>query len=468
MPKNITSPHKKTPKYHITLVLLNKECKIPPETEAMLQAFYSRSHTSVLQRLTEIADDYQKAKNFMRKYYIGYGHKSIGDCASITVFVEGASMLAVKAIQDWRLFAGQESSTRYIDFSKQKIAVPRDIPKEAQEKMQNIQEEQRSFYLSAVPLIVEHLKEQFPIEEGEDQATYERAIRARGFDIARGFLPAGMTTQTSWHMNMRQFADQLALLRHHPLEEVREIAEEALQLLHSAYPDSFSLKRYDHTEEYNDFVMKKHYYLRSKDLKTKLSAKNRFALVEDRLDYKLLEYYKDVLSKRPVKTELPPFMAETGYLQFEFLLDFGSFRDIQRHRGMVQRMPLLTAEYGFHPWYIENLPQSLQSKAKELIDRVVEVYNSLDIAPEQKQYMLPMGFMVPNRITGDIKALTYFVELRVSRFVHPTLVEVASRVANTLKEKLGHLGYQLHIDPTPARFDTRRGLQTILLKKDNG
>jgi len=42
----------------------------------------------------------------------------------MTLFVEGLSMLGAKAIQHSQLYSGQESSTRYIDFSQQKIMNP--------------------------------------------------------------------------------------------------------------------------------------------------------------------------------------------------------------------------------------------------------------------------------------------------------------------------------------------------------
>jgi len=45
--------------------------------------------------------------------------------------------------------------------------------------------------------------------------------------------------------------------------------------------------------------------------------------------------------KRPPKLNCRKYVAEAGELQFEFLLDFGSFRDLQRHRAVVQRMPFL-------------------------------------------------------------------------------------------------------------------------------
>lgn len=85
----------------------------PPEANAMMQALYSRSPQSVfahIKKVEEVGSD-----KFMAAYYVGYGHKSIGDCGSTTIFAEQVSMLAAKAIQDHPLYSGQEASTRYLD-----------------------------------------------------------------------------------------------------------------------------------------------------------------------------------------------------------------------------------------------------------------------------------------------------------------------------------------------------------------
>lgn len=87
----------------------------PPETLAMLQALYSRSSFSVEKHVEKVRS--RGSSDFMRSYYVGYGHSSIGDCGNTTIFIEGVSLLACKAIQNSQLYSGQETSTRYIDFS---------------------------------------------------------------------------------------------------------------------------------------------------------------------------------------------------------------------------------------------------------------------------------------------------------------------------------------------------------------
>ncbi|HEV8677617.1 MAG TPA: hypothetical protein VN701_02195, partial [Candidatus Paceibacterota bacterium] len=99
------------------VVVIDNGALITAEADAMLQALHSRSIGGIDAHLMRLAK--KGAKEFMDTYYVGYGDKSIGDCGTATIFVEGVSMLAAKAIQDFQLYNGQESSTRYIDFSKQ-------------------------------------------------------------------------------------------------------------------------------------------------------------------------------------------------------------------------------------------------------------------------------------------------------------------------------------------------------------
>ncbi len=80
---------------------------------------------------------------------------------------------------------------------------------------------------------------------------------------------------------------------------------------------------------------------------------------------------------------------------------------------------------------------------------------------EEKQYFLPMGYNTSNSFTGDLPSTIYMVELRDSRFVHPTLQTVAHYIGNQITE---NLGIPLHVDPEPNRFDIKRGAHDITLK----
>ena len=198
----------------------------------MLQALYSRSPKSVKEHVLKVKES--GAEKFMASYYVGYGHKSIGDCGTTSIFIENVSMLVAKAIQDWPLYSGQEASTRYLDMANQPVVNPLET-KEGKE----IQDEWMKFYSRALDKLAPALKIRFPIKEGEKEVVYEKAIKARAFDIARGFLPSGATTYVAWHTNLRQAHDHLKELKHHPLVEIREVAQEIIKTLQTKYSSSF-------------------------------------------------------------------------------------------------------------------------------------------------------------------------------------------------------------------------------------
>jgi thymidylate synthase ThyX len=430
------------------VIILDTGSVIGPESAAMLQALHSRSTGGLRSHLKILSE--KGPDNFMKNFYVGYGHKSIGDCGSASVFIEGVSMLAAKAIQDWPLYSGQESSTRYVDFKTQPFKNPTGT-KDGEE----ILESWRSFYTEMLEIMKEDLKKQFPMNEGESENIYNKAINARAFDILRGFLPAGSTTNLAWHTNLRQAADKIMLLRHHPLEEVRNVAEAIHATLILSFPNSFGHELFETTENYNAFWMKNDYYYHNKNCPD-------FKIVNNSINTDLLP--KEILEKRPLKTELPKHLAEAGTLQFEFLLDFGSFRDLQRHRAVTQRMPLLTTEIGFEKWYINELPKEYRQKAEFFIKEQEEKINKLNISKEEKQYYLAMGYNISNRLTGNIPSLVYLAELRATRFVHPTLRRKAKMLAETLSDLFGKYGLVLHLDKEIDRFDIKRGEHDIVLK----
>ena len=84
------------------VIVLDTGAVIDAEATAMLQALHSRSTGGLRSHLKVL--EKKGADNFMQSFYVGYGHKSIGDCGTTTVFIESVSMLAAKAIQDNPLY----------------------------------------------------------------------------------------------------------------------------------------------------------------------------------------------------------------------------------------------------------------------------------------------------------------------------------------------------------------------------
>lgn len=423
-----------------------------PEAVAMLQALYSRDPRSVKTHLEVVREKgYEK---FMANYYVGYGHKSIGDCGTTTIFLENGSLLLPKVVQDWRLYNGQEASTRYLDMDGQDLINPAE-GEANQLKGKEILERWMKLYRQIIDGLVPVLKSQHPIEADQKETVYDKAIKARAFDIARGFLPAGVTTYASWHTNLRQAYDHLHEMLHHPLKEMRDTAKRTLDSLKEKYPSSFSHKEYPATEEYLAKTVSEFAYF---DLDTIPDFG-----IKHNLDLDSLKKYQDTLSTRPPKTELPSKFEKHGQIRFQFPLDFGSFRDLQRHRSGICEMPTLSTKHGFHNWYLAELTPELRALAEaEIAALTIEIEN-LDCDIYTKQYYTAIGFNIACEFTGGLPSIIYIAELRSSQTVHPTLRVIAQKMGEFLRETIP--GIALHHDLSADQWNIKRGSQDIV-KKD--
>jgi thymidylate synthase ThyX len=419
-----------------------------PEDLAMLQALYSRSPQSVLTHLEKVRE--VGSGKFMDRFYTGYGHKSIGDCGTITIFIENVSMLAAKAIQDNPLYNGQEASTRYLDFAGRPIIDPAKTP-----ESKKIQDNWIDLYKEVLETLIPHFEKRFPLEEGQKKGVWKKAVKARAFDVARGFLPAGCTTFVAWHTNLRQAHDHLQQLRHHPLAEIRGVADRVHEELLKRYPSSFGHKRYEESETYLEKSVNAFSFY---DGKIPERGFRRHAF----MDWGGLREHEALLQTRPPKTELHQRFRQYGVIQYEFPLDFGSYRDLQRHRSCVQEMPLLTTKHGLLPWYVDQLPDALRRRVMEIALVQSAKIAELQVGIEEKQNYVAMGYACPIRISCTLPSAVYIAELRSGTTVHPTVRKVAQQIGEDLKEMIP--GIALHHDMSDGVWDIKRGTQDIVQK----
>lgn len=432
---------------------------LDPQTTAMLQALYSRSPKGVDEHLNDVAE--RGASAFMERYYVGYGHQSIGDCGTTTIFFENCSILAAKAIQDWLLYNGQEASTRYMDMTTRPIVTPMN-----DSVLRAIQYQWMALYNRAIEVLVPALKLQYPIEDGQSQTVYDKAINARAFDIARGFLPAGVTTFVSWHTPLRTAYDHLLELMYHPLQEVKELSRMALAELKQRYPASFSHEVNDDIHEYTARSQQAFAYS-TRELPLYLPD-DFFAFADDQIQHLGIPIseqlpFHNLLTNRPKRSMLHRMFNQFGTIEVRCELDFGSFRDLQRHRSALQSMPLLTP-VTFSKWYIDQLaivPQFQQ----QAIDKINNIQTQLEevtamLDPMEVQYGVAMGYIVWCEMKCPLPSAVYIAELRSSQTVHPTLRKVAQRLGQRLQEWIPKL--QLYVDYEEDTWTIRRGKADII------
>jgi len=437
---------------------------LPPEDLAMLQALYSRSAESVETHFDRVAKG--GSSRFMASYVQNYNHKSIADCGTTTLFIEGVSLLAAKALQDWPLYSGQETSTRYIDMAKQPMIDPVNSPESL-----TIQRRWLQFYTESRTEVERHVRAQHPQREGESDKAYSGAVTARTFDILRGFLPAGITTQLSWHTNLRQAGDHLNGLCHHPAGEIRSIGLELRALLTQAYPDSGLAKnlpsvsgvkaeRDAERDAWDERVAQQTTYVTALE-----GSSGTFFDFNFR---RLSRSERALLADRPRGCVLPHFMTTVGAARILNYLDFGSFRDLQRHRNGVCQMPLLTMAHGFEPWYLEQLPVGLHPRVHGLLENQARMIAELPCNEVARQYYMPLGYRVAVDVYYALPALVYILEMRSAKTVHPTLRKLILGLAEEFRAELDDRPFALHIDTDLDDWTVRRGLQTIERRVDTG
>ena len=443
---------------------------VSPEDVAMMQALYSRSPESSSVHLEKVRKS--GSGKFMSSYYVGYGHKSIADCGSTTVFIENVSLLAAKAIQDWPLYCGQETSTRFINMAERDIIDP-----VGSSESKLILSNWMGFYTKNQTRVADTVRFRHPIREGEDPKVYEKAVGARVFDIMRGFLPAGITTQLSWHSNLRQAADHLVGLMNHPSLEIANLAANISSLLHNKYPSSGFMAhvagvsgiggenaatRAAWDKEVAKYAYAPPIYPFPKS-RTHDIDYNKVLLTVVGSVFDESRWHSNIINSRPKGCVLPHFMTDFGQLSWSFFLDFGSFRDIQRHRNGVCRMPLLTTQHGFEPWYLEQLDDDLHDEANQLLNEQELRIEEVTKDPVLRQYYTALGYRVQTDVTYGLPAAIYVMEIRSGKSVHPTLRKKVHGMIKTFQDRLPHI--KLHVDLDPSDWDVRRGTQTITCKK---
>ena len=493
-----------------------------PEITAMLQAFYSRSPTPIKDRLKELhtnTSTSDKIKKALSQYYIGYGHKSIGDTGSFTIFIEGCSILAAKAIQNSKLYNGQESSTRYIDWSNQPFKEPllTGFNQLNRYQLTHLHIKLREFYLTGFKAITENLWETY--KEHEELADLdaqtnavikEKAIKAKAFDIMRGFLPAGATTQLSWHTTFSHFNDHIEELLKCPLFEVVDLAVDMMDEAAAVYPST--IKKINLGEEgenlpESDLDYYEFFPIMSKNEEKIQYSKEIFpdwdtsaeAYKNSSLDAKIVQNVKDNLDaacnllfndySRLKKVKHKPTFIFDQYIPINYIIrklgqkvprhidrhiqcyfngqiDYGSWRDLQRHRNMDQSFPLLDTQLGINHWYLDSLIEhsnnpTFEDKWRVLQDEIETLAKTED--KYEFQYYMPMLYMVHFEFYCTLNQAIYLAELRSTKYVHPTLrviaLEMAKEISNTFKN------VELKIDDTPLEiFNLKRGRQDIVKK----
>ncbi len=464
---------------------------LPEEVVAYLFARYSRSSLSLRDDLRQMieAEDLgaligdappegggkalgrlqERARAFAEKYVLGYGHGSVAEHGCVHLAIEDVSIIASKLIEDSRLASYTEKSTRYVAFGPDKMYYPPAVMADARlaGEYRGTIDALLAAYTGWMEPMVAQIRERVPRRENQTERAYAAACRASAFDTLRYLLPAATGTNIGLTLNARALEHLITKLLSQPLREGQELGVRLKAEARHVVP---TLLKYADPNEYRqetDAAIKElagklltsplqgggepqraggvSLIATDPDADVRLVAAILYghtALPMDALlaqvramRHETQEQVVDEYLKRRGRHDAPGRALERVTCTVEMTMDYGAYRDVQRHRMATQTLQPLSPALGFEtpPEIIRfgygEPYQALMARAAATYHLLADAGLTLD-AP----YVLPLATRIRALFTWNLREVFHFVELRSARQGHPSYRRIAQEVSRVVAE----------------------------------
>jgi thymidylate synthase ThyX len=432
---------------------------LPEEVAAVLFAYYSRSSDGLRQNLLRLladgdldvsdspaaadagqddnalSDAKDRARAFHEKWVVGYGHSSVAEHAVIRLAVENVSILTSKVIEDCRLASYTEKSTRYVKFDTSRCHYPPRVmaDRDAGARYRGAIERLMGAYVEWQAPVLEWVRQHAVRSEKQTERGFDTACKATAFDNLRYLLPACTFTNIGITANARSLEGMIVKLLSHPLDEARAVGEQIRCEAQTSIP---TLLKYADPNEYRAG----HALAAARKVGCSDERPNGAHIVgpylsePDVLD--LIALHGPFAENDPSsllagrgKHDPVPRCFERAFLTFELILDYGAFRDIQRHRMATITVDALTACLGFEtPPAIQKC--GLAREYGDVMGAAGKAWQDLRDAGFETDapYVLPLGYRVRTLLTANLREIFHLVELRSGRQGHPSYRRIAQGI----------------------------------------
>ena len=471
---------------------------LPEEVIAVLFAYYSRSRESLRRNLLglikagdldllttappqaartppELGHAQAKARQFHEKWVVGYGHASVAEHAVAHLAVEGASIIASKVIEDMRLASYTEKSTRYVAFDTQQYyALPELQGTDADAIYHATMQALFQAYNALLPDLIEGIKRDWPRGPRQTERGHHTACRAKALDLLRYLLPAGTLTNLGITINGRALEHLLTKMLSHPLGEVQRLGEqlktEARKIIPTllkyaepspymaatetampriaetllgpaqAMPDELAVRLVQAPEAAEETLVAAILYSYSQqDWHHVMHRVRRFSQAQRQ---EVIDAY---LSRRGPYDQPLRALEHLSYT-FEILVDYGAYRDIQRHRMASQTRQMPSPQHGYS--MPEEVAQyGVQDLFETCMQRAATAYEQIgQVQPHVAPYVLPLAYRCRVLITWNLRALYHFVQLRSAKQGHVSYRRIAQDVYRALHAHHPLLARYMRVD----------------------
>ena len=420
------------------------------------------------------------AEKLYHRIFFEYGDDSVAQLGGVHLACEQASNLLTKVLEWGRLMSYLEQSTRYISYDNRlggRYRYYRD-PEILNSPLgtRYVGDMDRIFdiYAQLVPQMQDYVREQFPKHPDDSDFIYRQAVKAKAFDALRGLLPASALSNLGIYGTGQAYEALLLRMRAHPLPESRYYAGLMLKELRKVIPsflervdledrgvvwsnyleetredtsdvvnallpegtpiDSVPLVRLlDSDPEGEDkmivAMMYPHSNLSEEQLQRRVSAMDH----EDKLAV-VRAYVGDRRNRR----HKPGRALERPFYRFDVLVDYGAFRDLQRHRMLTMDWQTLSPTHGYtRPSLIDDA--GMTGAFDEAMERSATLHDVLlEDFPDQASYAVSLAYKIRFNMNINARSAMHMIELRTTPQGHPSYREVGQEMHRLIKEEAGH------------------------------
>ncbi len=420
--------------------------------------------------LDEFAASEEKADALLSRVITAFGDDSVQQLMPISLVVENASNLLTKKLEWGRLASYLEQSTRYIFFDQKvgdryRYYVPENLRPSIRRTYVDVMDDIFSLYSAMVHGVTEFVRKK--VEEPKEKVAriaWLGATRAQACDAVRAVLPVA-TTSTVGIVASAQAIESLILhLESEPLEECSRVglqilkearkvagvffertdlperggAMVAYRMAHREKISVIAKRLWNEADKINfkpdesivgpkvtmvGYEPKDELELVSEFLFSEcdMSMSEIYRIVDNWSEERKQEVLQEFLAGRLNRRHKPGRALERAHYEWEIIGDYGTFRDLQRHRMVdMWEWQRLTPSYGYE---VTELVQ--EAGFTDTFQRCFQISSSLfrtmnqHSYEEEAQYATLLGNLMRYRFMVNARESFHIHELRTTPQGHP-------------------------------------------------
>jgi len=396
----------------------------------------------------------EKAADFHERWVLGYGHASVAEHAVIHLAMENISRLACDALEDNRLASYTEKSSRYQLMPADYFHLPQELKQDqplASLFNDTCAQLFKDYHLM-VDACLDHLKREFPQREKERDSAYKIRLSRMATDSCRALLPAATLTNVGVTANARVLEHAISKLMSSELDEERVLGEDIRDQARLITP---TLIKYAGRNDYMEAARRAQAglsdrFAQAEEVSSQTSnrtagpeaAQSKVKLLhwdeqaEERLAAALLyhrsQIWSRVLDMGPEQRsqiiaesvdgmgphDAPAREFELVDYTFEFLMDYGAYREFKRHRMQSYIPQPLSTVHGYQ------VPQllvdaGLKDQFEDALEPVEIAYNQLgEKSPVVAEYLVTHAHYRRLISRINLRECYHLFKLRTSELAH--------------------------------------------------